>query len=187
MKLRGEYVLIIVVVVFCSNAQYSMYDNDCLDYYATDYDVNSMEIYISKRDEHQIVPFCRDDDKSIENNVQVKFASMTFEELNNRNITGLQLYSWSIHMDLIEEYQAYRHNNKTTASNSTIYNCSAVHKFGLYCQYSFNTKVFTNRQLIDERIFSSFVADTIQNICQRNFANKSIASSKWYLLSTFEL
>ena len=132
----------VITIIFIENeAACRICSRDSLDYYGTDYDLNSMEIDISKRDEHQIIPFCRDDDKSIENNVQVKFASMTFEELNNRNITGLQLYSWSIHMDLIEEYQAYRHNNKTTASNSTIYNCSAVHKFGLYCQYSFDTKV----------------------------------------------
>lgn len=148
MKLRQQCFLILLILWLnvCVYGRYYLYDNDCLDYYATDYSVFSGEKDLSKQDEHQIVPFCRDD---ITQDIQIrknnpKIPSMTFEELNKLNITSLQLYSWSIHMDLIEDYEAFRQNqshNKTTLSNLSIYNCSAVQKFGLYCQYSIDTKV----------------------------------------------
>jgi hypothetical protein len=130
----------------CLNGQYYLYDDDCLDFYATDYPVFSAEGELSKKDEHQIIPFCRYDNfkEAQFMTTELKIPSMTFEELNKRNISSLQLYTWSIHMDLVEEYQAFRENNsdiKTISSNLSISNCSAIRKFGLYCQYSFNTQV----------------------------------------------
>jgi len=101
---------------------------------------------VSHESDHQIIPFCArdsvEDDQFIATELEV--PSFTFEELDKSNISSLELYEWSIHMDLVEEYQAFRENKtgtKTFTSNSTIYNCSSVNKFGQRCQYSFNIQV----------------------------------------------
>lgn len=61
------------------------------------------------RKEHQIIPFCRRDYVNnesiiIDNDIPL----FRFDILDKRNITSLQLYSWSAHLDLVEEYHAFR-------------------------------------------------------------------------------
>ncbi|UJR19304.1 hypothetical protein I4U23_022433, partial [Adineta vaga] len=55
----------------------------------------------------------------------------------------LQLYQWSVHLDLVEEYQAFLENRldiNILTANLTIYNCWIKQKFGRYCQYSFDSQ-----------------------------------------------
>ncbi len=148
MKLLHRYFL--TVFLFwshvCLNGQYYLYDDDCLDFYATDYPLYYAALDLSYESDHQIIPFCRRD--SFEDGqfiaIEPEVPSFTFEELNKRNISSLELYKWSIHMDLVEEYQAFLENitgTETVTSNSSIYNCSSTNKFGRQCQYSFNAQV----------------------------------------------
>jgi hypothetical protein len=120
------------------------YDYDCLDFYANtriwhpNYDH-------SYRPNHQIIPFCRldniDDGLIIPgNNIPI----FTFKELDERNVSSLDLYGWSAPIDLIEHYQAYRElqiNNTANVFLLKFYNCSSVHRFGSFCQYYFNSTV----------------------------------------------
>jgi hypothetical protein len=126
----------------CLNGQYYLYDDDCLDFYGTDYPSFNEQI----ANEHQIIPFCRRDNFQDDqlNIIGKEIPSSTFDELHKSNISSLQLYEWSVHMDLIEEYQAFRQNQtgiKILGSNSSIYKCSVKQKFGKYCQYSFDSQV----------------------------------------------
>jgi hypothetical protein len=136
------------------NGQYYLYDDDCLDYYAnediSDYLISSK----TYRKEHQIIPFCRRDYVNdefiiIDNDI----SSFRFDELDKRNITSLQLYSWSAHLDLVEEYQAFRENRNDQTNNRSsrlFYNCSSKQKLGLFCQYSFNSNVSPKSQKLYE-------------------------------------
>lgn len=144
MKLLHRYFLIPLIFWsnLCLNGQYYLYDDDCLDYYATNYSSTSHFI----ANEHQIIPFCRRD--NIEDDrrhvIEKEIPSLTFDELHKRNMSSLQLYELSVHMDLVEEYQAFRENKtaiKTAGPNSSIYNCWDKQKFGQYCQYSFDSQV----------------------------------------------
>ena len=104
--------------------------------------------------EHQIIPFCRRDHwaNDLVNLTGREFCLVTFDELDKRNVTSLQLYEESVHMDLVEEYQAFRENKndqKMMRSNLTIFNCSVKRQFGQYCQYSFDSQVsLDNQELI---------------------------------------
>lgn len=127
------------------NGQYHLYGDDCLDYYVNeDIEVNFItnEKY---REDHQIIPFCRSDYSRDEFMIVDKtISSFTFDQLNKRNITSLKLYEWSSHLDLIEEYEAFRQNKSFSLNNISFpifYNCSSQQKFGLFCQYSFNSTV----------------------------------------------
>jgi hypothetical protein len=132
------------------NGQYYLYGEDCLDFYATEsisnYTMLDM-LYLGEgcRKEHQIIPFCRRDHFTDEYIVvDDEIPSFTFNELNNRNISSLELYSWSNRLDLVEEYQAYREYNGDPINNKSFalfYNCSSKQKFGLFCQYSFSLNV----------------------------------------------
>ena len=153
MKLKPSQLLIFICLSFNSiylNGQYYLYDDDCLDFYVADYPLTfgTADVYYGKQ--HQIIPFCRYNsfvDHYHHHEFMVNepgVASMKFEELNLRNISSLQLYMWSIHMDLVEEYQAFLENingNKIVSSNLTIFNCSLIRKFGRFCQYSFNSQM----------------------------------------------
>lgn len=135
-------IVLLFYSILCSNCQYYLYDDDCLDYYTLDNSPSSVQLDFSYRTEHQTIPFCRRDNFADD---QIKITalgilSMTFEELKRNNISDLQLLMWQIHMDLIEEYQAFR-ETETVASNFSIYNCSSIQKFGRYCQYSFEITV----------------------------------------------
>jgi hypothetical protein len=125
----------------CLNGQYYLYDDDCLDFYAAEsisqYSVTG-EAY---RKEHQIIPFCRRDDVEDEYVVvDNDIPSLTFDQLNKRNITSAQLYPWSTHLDFIEEYQAFR-EHQNDEKHKKFHNCSARQRFGLFCQYSFGLQV----------------------------------------------
>ncbi|CAF4602833.1 unnamed protein product [Rotaria sp. Silwood1] len=138
--------------MFCSsndllNGQYNTYDDDdCLDFYANE-DITSYnpELEQSYRMEHQIVSFCQCDNfQEGSFTIDRDIPALTFHDLHQRNITGVQLYSWSAHLDVIEEYEAFRQNfidDRITASLSIFYNCSSKHKFGQFCQYSVDSQV----------------------------------------------
>lgn len=120
------------------------HDYDCLDFY-TDGKISVFGIYIRFKDNHQIVPFCRRDhmnDQPIILSNQVPF--LTFEQLNKSNISSFALYEWSAPIELAEQYQAFREsvsNHNLNISHLLFYNCSAVHRFGQYCQYDFLVNV----------------------------------------------
>ncbi len=149
MKLLQQYFLTAFLFwsIICLNEQYYFYDDVCFDFYATYYLPMSTQAELSDGNSHQIIPFCLHDSFA-DGQLMVtglEVPSVTFDELNTRNISSLQLlYAWSIHMELVEEYQAFRENKrdiKTVALNSSIYNCSSIRKFGRYCQYSLDTEV----------------------------------------------
>jgi hypothetical protein len=127
----------------CLNGQYYLYDDDCLDFHVAEFAHLYSVLGKEFKGEHQIVPYCRrnylEEDKAIDadNNI----SSYTFDHLNKSNITSLQLYSWSIHLDLVEEYQAFREYKSPQMNNTLFYNCSSKQKFGLFCQYSLNLHV----------------------------------------------
>ncbi len=120
------------------------YDYDCLDLYANDrFSIYDAELQYPRG--HQIIPFCRrdniDDDLIVPGN---DIPIFTFEELNKRNVSSLDLYAWSAPIDLIEHYQVYREckiDDEANASLSKFYNCSSVHRFGSLCQYYFSSSV----------------------------------------------
>jgi hypothetical protein len=122
----------------------SEYDYDCLDFYAND-KISNYKPKLPYRQNHQIIPFCRRD--NIDDGLIVSRADIqvsTFKELEERNITSMDLYAWSAPIELVEQYQAYQENdveNKSKASFSKFYNCSSVHRFGHFCQYYFNLLV----------------------------------------------
>ncbi len=72
------------------------YDYDCLDLYANDRFSNyNNELQYPRG--HQIIPFCRrdniDDDLIVPGN---DIPIFTFEELNQRNVSSVDLYAWSV-------------------------------------------------------------------------------------------
>jgi hypothetical protein len=120
------------------------YDYDCLDYYVNER-IWSHDYDKFNRPNHQIIPFCRRD--NIDDGLIVpgnNIPIFTFKELDERNVSSLDLYGWSAPIDLIEHYQAYRElkiNNTANVSLLKFYNCSSVHRFGSFCQYYFNSTV----------------------------------------------
>jgi len=67
---------------------------------------------------------------------------LTFEELKMSNISSEHLLSWSIPIELIEEYEFYLNEQTNSLSEVELLNCSKPW-FGHECQYSF---------LIDEQM-----------------------------------
>ena len=124
------------------HGQYYLYDDTCLDYYANEAIVDYLITEKTYRKEHQVIPFCRRDDGNTDESMIVDdgIPSFTFDELNERNITSLQLYQWSIHADVVEEYQAFL-QDEHHRSNVSFHNCSTKQKLGLYCQYSFDSQL----------------------------------------------
>ncbi|CAF3463806.1 unnamed protein product [Rotaria socialis] len=122
-----------------------MYDDDCFDYY-TNQDITEYTLTIeqSYRMEHQIISFCRRphfQEKPLE--IDPHISALTFYDLHQKNVTSAQLYSWSAHIDLIEEYEAFRQNfsdHRITGSSMMFYNCSSKNKFGRFWQSSFDSK-----------------------------------------------
>jgi hypothetical protein len=116
-----------------------MYDGDCLDFYVAD-DIVTYGISATG-EQHQIIPFCRRDrfeNKDFE--VAEGIPPITFADLHQRNTTIEQLYAWSVHLDLIEEYEAYQ-QDPVRRSWPIFHNCSSKSRFGRFCQYSFNSQV----------------------------------------------
>ena len=142
-------VFFIFCVLFWSstslNGQYNTYDDDCLDFYADEVKPMLLSESPPNRSEHQIIPFCRRDHFGEEPfKIDQDIPKLTFNDLYQRNITAAQLYSWSAHLEMVEEYEAFRQNpinNKIIGQSTVFYNCSSKHKFGPYCQYSFNSQV----------------------------------------------
>jgi len=86
------------------------YDYDCLDFYPNDRISPHNDISRSQyQRDHQIIPFCRCD--NIDDGLimpGIDIPIFTFKELNERNVTSFDLYTWSASIDLVEHYQAYR-------------------------------------------------------------------------------
>ena len=123
-------------------------NDDCLDFYIDD----SVKVidYITEPHQkvHQIIPFCRRGDFRGEPlKVDEDVPKLTFNDLYQRNVTAARLYSWSAHLEIIEEYEAFLQNpinDKTIGESTIFYNCSSKHKFGHFCQYSFNSQVYVS-------------------------------------------
>jgi len=122
------------------------YDYDCLDFYVNDRFSPDHDISKSQdRRNHQIIPFCRRDnidDQLIVPGIDIPIV--TFKELDERNVSSFDLYTWSAPIDLVEQYQAYRErkiDDETNTALTKFYNCSLVHRFGSLCQYYFNSSV----------------------------------------------
>jgi hypothetical protein len=123
-------------------------DFDCLDYYASD-NLESLQLTISSKKSHQIIPFCRrdniDDGLISPGNL---ISSLTFGELREKNVSSAQLIVWSVPIDLVERYQAFIENADSivTSGSVRVYNCSVVGLFGEFCHYKFQTKVNGNSE-----------------------------------------
>ena len=148
MNVIARYFLVAVVLRLnvCSNGQYYLYGDDCLDFYAADYTKPNIFTRKQARQEHQVIPFCRRN--HIENDQAIippqEITPWRFDELSNRNISSQQLYEWSAHLDLVESYQAFLENqtrNEIDEEQTIFYNCSLKRKFGRYCQYSLDVQV----------------------------------------------
>ncbi|CAF1132501.1 unnamed protein product, partial [Adineta ricciae] len=148
MNVIGQYFVVAVVLRLnlCSNGQYYLYGDDCLDFYAADYTRPDIIARKQARQEHQVIPYCRRN-HFIANDQMIipakEITSWRFDELNKRNISSQQLYKWSAHLDLVESYQAFRENrtdNEIDEAQTIFYNCSLKQKFGRYCQYSLDVQ-----------------------------------------------
>ncbi|CAF0787583.1 unnamed protein product [Adineta ricciae] len=57
-----------------------------------------------------------------------------FDDLAKQNISGEDLYLWSIPIDTIEHYQHYLETNDLSLAKQIVYNCT-LPRFGPMCQY----------------------------------------------------
>lgn len=109
-------------------------DYDCFDYHQDDLAFSEVFLVAIERNQ-QIIPFCRRGDLHDELVIRERrIATFTFEQLNNDNISSLDLYRWFAPIDLIEHYQAFR-EGRTSSSSLKFSNCSSVNRFGSFCQY----------------------------------------------------
>ncbi|UJR19419.1 hypothetical protein I4U23_022549 [Adineta vaga] len=160
MKIFYRYIL--VILIFSSNflyinGEYYLYDDDCLDYNVTN-DAQLLTGYTVN--EQQFVPFCRNDnfEDDQDDMSDREISKLTFDQLSKRDISSLQLFEWSVHLDLVEEYQFFLENRtdkKMISSNFFIYNCSIKLKFGQHCQYSFNSHA--SFDTIVKNIFKTYI------------------------------
>lgn len=132
--------------------QYYLYDDDCLDYHGTNY----AAIAGAAAKEFQIIPFCRRDDFEGDETFvpDDRIPLVTFADLHAQNVSSFELYEHSVHLDLIEEYQAFRESRSALASNVSIYLCWQKERFGRYCQYSFynDLRSFSSSESFDTRV-----------------------------------
>lgn len=130
--------LLVALLWICSCAgDYYLYGDDCLDYYATNYPALRSVI----KNEHQIVAFCRRDDFH-DDLLTGDVPLITFAELRALNVTSMDLYDSSIHLDFVEAYQAFLDGIRPSQS---IHACWLRQRFGRQCQYSFVYKVNRTR------------------------------------------
>ncbi|CAF4927760.1 unnamed protein product [Rotaria sp. Silwood1] len=94
---------------------------------------------------YQIVPYCirslNFSYNSLANNEThiIHGTPITFETLQQKNITSQQLYLSFAPIDVVERYQAFLENAHSSLLTQIFYNCS-VPWFGEFCQYTFNSK-----------------------------------------------
>lgn len=87
----------------------------------------------------EMIPFCfRSTDYFTE--INVNFSSyyankLYFEQMHRTSVSTKQLLSWSIPLEIVEQYQLFL-NNPTITPNQYFYNCTAP-RFGSRCEYSF--------------------------------------------------
>ena len=83
------------------------------------------------------IEYCfRPINKSLRIKSDLNQTFITFEELNELNITAKDLLLWSIPINLVEIYQFYLDKNDLSLSKKLINNCTKPW-FGLECEYSF--------------------------------------------------
>ena len=87
----------------------------------------------------EVIPYCfrpaNDSNQSLEPFDKTLHRRVFFEELRLGNISAQKLVSWSVAMEVIEQYQAYI-DAPNVVLNEYFYNCTPP-RFGLRCQYSF--------------------------------------------------
>jgi hypothetical protein len=103
--------------------------------------------------------------RELNNNASMS-SLLSFEQLKIKNITPMDLFAWSIPLDLIEHYAAYLINNADTndESRSLLYNCTPPW-FGPVCQYTFDSNSSFStivRSVFTER-FHLYTEPTNQN------------------------
>ncbi|CAF1056918.1 unnamed protein product [Rotaria sordida] len=106
---------------------------------------------------YQIIPYCirslNFSNNSLINNEThiIHGTSITFETLQQNNITSEKLYLSFAPIDVVERYQAFLENPHLSSSMQIFYNCS-IPWFGEFCQYTFNSTL-TFKELVSS--FSS--------------------------------
>ena len=89
----------------------------------------------------ELISYCHrpatDWHESIEDFDDILSQKLTFEQLRVDNIDSLQLLSWSMPIEVAERYQFYL-SQSDSVLNEQIYNCTSP-RFGLWCQYSFES------------------------------------------------
>ena len=131
---------------------------DCL-YYSV---VEDTELLVTqgKRFEptHQIIPYCvrPENIDAATNNEPGIGKPLTFELLKSEGVSIYDLLTWSISIDLIEQFQDFLNNSTHVSPLEVFYNCTPPW-FGPSCQYTFQTNVHS---------FSSIVQTTyrVKNI-----------------------
>lgn len=157
------FLLLILLVVPLNGQMYMYYSSDrsenfecnydCFDYHQHYLSTFNIEMaFFSDKGIQQIIPFCRRDDDVHDELIipDSRISTFTFEQLMERNVTSLDLYTWLAPIDLIEHYQAFR-NGRVSASSLKFYNCSSDKRFGSFCQYHIHSVVFyrqTNKKRI---------------------------------------
>ena len=79
------------------------------------------------------------DDPLIDSIPNVNYKKFTFEDLSRSNISSAELLSWSIPIELVEDYQLYLQRQTLSSSSKEVFRCVQPW-FGSRCQYSFYGK-----------------------------------------------
>lgn len=129
------------------NASFQLYFTDTFDefyydclLYNTVNDMN-LNILVDMMEVYSIIPYCirplvlRNSWENMNGNIS---TVLTFEQLRKDKIHVNELMSWSISIDLIEDYIEYLENSDRKSSSQSIFNCSSLW-FGSRCQYTFDT------------------------------------------------
>ncbi|CAF3252099.1 unnamed protein product [Rotaria socialis] len=139
---------------------HSVLQFDCLDYYS----YRETPAYQELRDvtiEH--IPYCfrpatNEKKLVLEDSINPQAQYVSFQELSVANISVQQLFTWSVSINVIEQYQYYLYEPKSSL-NKYFYNCSEPW-FGLKCQYSFDfDKRISFNQIIDTVFLSKMAYD----------------------------
>jgi hypothetical protein len=123
----------------------------CLNYYVLD---NIIVNDQPSTKDQQIIPYCiRPLHKLIwRDDLSVFGVRLTFEMLNNLNVTSSKLLEWSALIDVVERYELYLSNKTMSRSKEEFYNCS-YGWFGSRCEYTF----------FSDNSFSEIVHDVFVN------------------------
>ncbi|CAM4810548.1 unnamed protein product [Rotaria magnacalcarata] len=138
---------------------------DCLDYYS----YRETPAYQELRDvtiEH--IPYCfrpatNEKELVVEGSINPQAQYVSFQELSVANISAQQLFTWSVPINVIEQYQYYLYEQKSSL-NKYFYNCTEPW-FGLKCQYSFDVdKKMSFKQIIDTVFLNKMAYDEASDV-----------------------